>query len=382
MNTTGALAPSQADLLQPDGLSAGALRRLLARRKGLLLAVPLLAGALCAAIAFALPDVYRASVRLLPPQQQGQGGAAALLSQLGGGSGGLAALKNPADVYVGMLKSRTVADQLVAKYGLKTVYGQASADKTRRKLGQNTRIAAEKEGFILIEVDDADAARAAALGNAYVAALASLNQMLAVTEASQRRVFFERQLGKTRDQLAAAEMAMKQALDTDGVISVDSESRAALEIVGRIRAQISAKEIEMASMAAFVTTSNPDYLRVQAELGSLRRELSHLENGRGDGAAAVPAGQPAGLGNIQILRDVKYHQMLYELLAKQYELARLDEAKDSALLQVLDAAVAPERPVGPPRALWILMAMAAGLALAVALIVLQHYRASGPAAAR
>jgi tyrosine-protein kinase Etk/Wzc len=381
MNTTGALAPSQADLVQPDGVNIAVLRRLLARRKGMLLALPLLAGTLCAAIAFALPDVYRASVRLLPPQQQGQGGAAALLSQLGGGSGGLAALKNPADVYVGMLKSRTVADQLVAKYDLKSVYGQASADKTRKKLGQNTRIAAEKEGFILIEVDDADAARAAALGNAYVAALAGLNQMLAVTEASQRRVFFERQLGKSRDQLAAAEIAMKQALDTGGVISVDGESRAALETVGRIRAQISAKEIELASLAAFVTTSNPDYLRVQAELGSLRRELSHLENGR-SGAAAAPSGQPAGLGSIQILRDVKYHQMLYELLAKQYELARLDEAKDSALLQVLDAAVAPERPVGPPRALWILMAMAAGLALAVALIVLQHVRAGGPAAAR
>lgn len=351
------------------------LTAVLARRKGLLVGLPLLCAAVGAAATFALPDIYRANVRLLPPQQA-QSGTAALLAQLGGAGGAAASLgglKNPADVYVGMLKSRTIADTLIAKHDLKRVYDTPSQEKARRILAKNTGVTSEKEGFILVSVDDTDPKRAAVLGNAYVAALTELTSKMAVTEATQRRAFFERQLLQTRDNLANAEIALKGALDTQGVISVDSESRAIVETVGRVRAQISAKEIELSSMEAFVTRNNQEYLRVKAELASLREELSKLENGR-PGAGRPGNAAQTGLGNIKILRDVKYHQMLYELLAKQFELARLDEAKDNAVVQVLDAAVEPERPVAPNRLLLTLLALVGGALLALLIILFGHYK--------
>ena len=341
----------------------------LAKHKKLIVRLPLVVGAIAAAISFALPNVYKASTKLLPPQQA-QSGAAALLSQLGGVAGlaGAAGLKNPNDLYIGMLKSRTMADKLNAQFGLQKVYGADTLEETRRILESNSTIAAGKEGLITIDVEDEDKKLAARLANAYVSELVALTKVLAVTEASQRRMFFERQLELAKDNLAKAEMTFKGALDTRGVISVDADSRAIVETVGRLRAQVSAKEIQLSSMRAFVTTSNPEFKRAQEELNSLRSELSKLENGRpatGPSGGAAPGNQ-VGLENIKILRDVKYYQMLYELLAKQYEVARLDEAKDTSLIQVLDPAIEPERKSKPRRAIIVLLS--AMLALIAAII--------------
>lgn len=333
----------------------------MAKYKKLIICLPIVAAIASAAISFVLPNIYKASTKLLPPQQS-QSGAAALLSQLGGAAGALAgsSLKNPNDLYIGMLKSRTIGDKLIAKFDLQNVYDEETMEKTRLTLENNTVIAAGKDGLITIDVEDNDKKRATQLANTYVAELVSLTKILAVTEASQRRVFFERQLEQSKDNLAKAEMALKGALDTHGVISVDADSRAIVETVGRLRAKISAKDIEISAMKAFVTTSNPDYKRVQEELISLRSELSKLENGRpdleSDGHPDVSGStKQVGLENIKILRDVKYYQMLYELLAKQYEVARLDEAKDTAIIQVLDPAIEPERKFKPKRSVLILI---------------------------
>jgi uncharacterized protein involved in exopolysaccharide biosynthesis len=189
------------------------------------------------------------------------------------------------------------------------------------------------------------------LANAYVDELINLTKFLAVTEASKRRLFFEQQLEMSKNNLAAAEFSLKNALDTRGVISVDADSRAIVETVGNLRAKVSAKEIQLNSMNAFVTSNNPEYRRTQEELNSLKAELSKLENGRPNSSQDDEnKGSKEGLKNIKILRDVKYYQMLYELLAKQYEAARLDEAKDSAIIQVLDPAIVPERKFAPKRA--------------------------------
>jgi uncharacterized protein involved in exopolysaccharide biosynthesis len=186
--------------------------------------------------------------------------------------------------------------------------------------------------------------------------LVELSKTLALTEASQRRVFYEGQLEAAKNNLATAEMSLKGALDTRGVISVDSESRAIVETVGRLRAQVSAKEIQLNSMRAFVTESNPSYKQAEEELASLRNELSKLENGRASGSAAgAGAVKPGGFENIKLLRDVKYYQMLYELLAKQYEVARLDEAKNPSIVQVLDSAIEPERKSKPHRAIIVIL---------------------------
>jgi tyrosine-protein kinase Etk/Wzc len=314
-----------------------------------------LAGAFISAlISFSLSDVYETSTKILPPQQS-QSSAAALLSQLGGAAGSLAAgvagLKNPSDLYIGMLRSRTIADNLIATYDLKKVYEQEYLEKTRKKLAEHTSISGGKDGLITIGVEDHDKDRAAKLANSYVEELVKLTRTLAITEASQRRLFYERQLEMAKNNLANAEIALKSGLDARGVTNVDVESRAIAETIGRLRAQISAKEIQLNSMRPFMTENNPSLQRVAEELNSLRRELSRLENGQGEKSPVNENGtnNKVGLENIKLLRDVKYYQMLYELLAKQYEVARLDEAKDPAIIQVLDLAVAPERRSGPKR---------------------------------
>lgn len=353
-----------------QGFTLVGLLIVLARHKKLLVLFPLAVALATTAISYALPNVYKASTKLLPPQQA-QSGAAALLSQLGGAASvvaGAAGIKNPNDTYIGMLKSRTIADILIDKFDLQKVYDEDSRDKTRKELEMNTVITAGKDGLISIDVEDEDQKRVARIANGYVAELVKMTSVLAVTEAAQRRIFFERQLTMAKDNLANAEMVLKGALDTRGVISVDSDSRAIVETVARLRAQVSAKEIQLNSMQAFVTINNQEYKRALQELSSLRSELSKLENGRPAPAGITNAGanKQVGLENIKILRDVKYYQMLYELLAKQYEVARMDEARDAALIQVLDPALEPERKVKPRRAIIIILATLLAFIAAVA----------------
>jgi uncharacterized protein involved in exopolysaccharide biosynthesis len=332
---------------------------ILAKYKKTILGVTLGAGIVAALISSALPKEFKATTRLMPPQQQT--GASALLSQLGGISGaaaGVAGLKNPNDLYIGMLNSRTVADNLIARFDLKKAYGLDSQERTRSELAEHSSISSSRDGLISIEVLDNDQKRAAPLANAYVEELVKLTKRLAVTEAGQRRLFYERQLEKAKNDLANAEVKLKGAIDTRGFVSVDAESRGVAETVAKMHAQVSAKEIQLRSMSAFVTPDNPAYRQVQEELVSLRAQLAKLENGRPASAAPADAGQVQGLENVRTLRDVKYYQMLYELLAKQYELARLDEAKDTSIIQVLDPAVEPERKSKPRRAFIVLCSMA------------------------
>jgi tyrosine-protein kinase Etk/Wzc len=352
----------------------------LARYKKYLIVVPLIVATVAALISFAIPNTYKATARLLPPQQA-QSGAAALLSQLGGMAGaaaGAAGIKNPNEMYIGMLRSRTIGDKLIQHFNLKQVYDTKSQEKALKTLAEMTTIGAGKDGLITIEVEHPDQKTVAKLTNQYVQELIKLTNVLAVTEAAQRRVFFEQQLERSKDNLAKAEINLKQALDSRGVISVDGDSRAMVETVGRLRAQISAKEIQINSMRAFVTTTNPEFRRANEELSSLRGELSNLENGRGESAAAPgPATNKAGLENIKILRDVKYYQMLYELLAKQYEAARLDEAKETSVIQVLDAAVEPERKFKPKRAIIVMLSAFAGFFISIIWIFVSELKRRG-----
>lgn len=343
-----------------------------ARRKKFVIVLPLLVGSIVAALSFALPNVYKAGARLLPPQQQST--SMALLSQLGGGASlaaGMAGLKNPNDLYVAMLKSRTIADRLISRFALKNVYDTKSLEEARSELANNTSVISGKDGLIVIEVEDQDRKRVAPIANAYVEELLRLTKVLAVTGASQRRMFFGKELEAAKDNLSKSEMDLKQALNSRGVTSVDAESRAVIERLARLRAAVSAKEIQINAMRAFVTEANPEFMRTNEELKSLRAELSKMENGT-EGSSLSAAQTPEGLQSIKILRDVKYYEMLYELLSKQFEIARLDEAKDPSLIQVLDPAIEPERKVKPRRALIVLGSMLAAMVCAIAWILVEE----------
>ena len=340
----------------------------LAKHKKLIVGVTATFAAFAVAVSLAMPNIYKATVKLMPPQQS-QSGAAALLSQLGGVANmaaGVAGLKNPNDLYVGMLQSRTVADNLIARFKLMDVYDTESLERARLKLDDNTTVRAGKDGLITIEVEDKNKKLVANLANGYTEELLKLTQTLAVTEASQRRVFYEQQLEQAKNNLANAEVKLKGSLDTNGVISVDAQSRAMLATAARLRAEVSAKEIELNSMRPFVTPENPDFKRTEEELKSLRAELAKLQNGRGSSDGGLgPGSGKSGFENIRVLRDVKYYQMLYELLAKQYELARLDEAKDVSTIQVLDKAVEPEKKSKPKRSIIVMVSTLFGLAVGI-----------------
>ncbi|OQS30692.1 hypothetical protein B0T41_01785 [Chromobacterium violaceum] len=312
--------------------------------------------------------VFTASGSIMPPQQQNSG-VNGLLGQLGGlagAAGSISGLKSPNDLYIGMLQSRTVADRLIARFQLKERYGQDTLDATRKTLQSRTAISNGKDGLISISVDDYDPVFAAQLANGYVDELKRLNQTLAVTDAAKRRLFFEQQLKQTKEQLTNAETALKQTQEKTGLVQPEGQLPAIVNSVTQLRANIAAKEVQLEAMRSYATPQNPFYIRTEQELGGLREQLAKLETGKENGGdLMVPTGKVAqsGLEYLRRLREVKYQETIFELLAKQYELAKIDESKDSSLIQVLDAATPPELKSKPNRAMIMLTALLAGFML-------------------
>src|SRR5712691_1680118 len=268
---------------------------IVAKHKWIVLGVPFIAAIGAAIISLLLPNVFTGTTRILPPQQSASA-ASALLNQLGGAIGGVAGatggalgIRNPNDLYVGMLRSRTVADNLISRFELGKVYGEDRLSDARKRLEKETTITAGRDGIITIEVEDRDSKRAAEIANAYVEELMKLTKVLAVTEGSQRRLFFERQLVQAKDNLTAAEITARQGLQRGGLAQVDAQGRSMIEVTARLRAQISSKEVQIGSMRTFAAEGNPELQRTQDEIQALRRELSRIEGsspivalGRGD----------------------------------------------------------------------------------------------------
>lgn len=350
------------------GISLVDMLLVLVKHKRIIILLPIILFVVGLSISSLSPKIYKANTKILPPQQS-QSTAATMLSQLGGLAGGAGAalgIKNPNDLYLGMLKSRAIEDKLIQRFDFKKKYEQKLFENTRLEFEANSVIASGKDGIITVEFQDRDPKIAAAVANAYIEELVILTGKFALTEASQRRMFFEKQLLQAKDKLIAAEAALNGTLERKGMISVDAQSKAVLETVARLRAGIAAKEIQLKAMQAFVTPNNNEYKRANQELISMKQELDKQENGSLTETGTASKVKESGLGSIQILRDVKYYQMLYELLSKQYEVARLDEAKDIPLIQVLDKALEPERKFKPQRAL--ISILSAFLGLIVALI--------------
>jgi tyrosine-protein kinase Etk/Wzc len=351
----------------------------LARHKGLIIRVTLASAVIAALVSLLLPNRYTATTKILPPQQAASA-SSMLMNQIGGsGMGSLAALagstlglKNPSDIYIGILKSRSIADDLISKFELMHVYRDKRLSDTRKDLADKTDVVAEKEGLISISVDDKDPKRAAAMANTYVDELRSMTQHLAISEASQRRLFFEQQMQQAKDDLSNAEVAMKETQQKTGMIQLDSQAKAVIEAIGSLRAQIAAKEVQLQAMRSYATDQNPQYILTQQQLGGLREQLSKLESqaGGGDGDPILSTGKVPGasLEYVRKYRDVKYYETIFELLAKQYEAAKIDESRQAAVIQVVDPAVIPDKKSWPKRSLITLAAAVLGLFSTIAYI--------------
>ena len=324
-------------------------------------------------IAFSIKPVFTAEAVILPPQQQSSA-SSLLLGQLGAlgslGGGSALGLKNPADMFIGILQSRSIADQLIDDFHLQDVYRDRFRIETRKELARNTNVESSKDGLIHITVKDHDPKRAAALTNAYVDQLHTLNARLAIGEAAQRRLFFDQQISKESLSLAQSEEAFKAMQVKTGVIQLSGQAQMTLSMIAGVQAQIASREVQLGVVRTFATDENPDVTRLQQEISSLKSHLATLESGQqgsGPGDVQVSSGRvpEASLEYLRKARDVRYHEALFELLAKQREAASLDEAKSAPLIQVVDSAVVPERKSGPPRVLIVLGSGFLGFLIAI-----------------
>jgi tyrosine-protein kinase Etk/Wzc len=333
----------------------------LAKHKKVILGLPFLAAVLAAGITLLMPNWYTATAKLLPPQQS-QSNAIAILGQLGALSGGASSalgLKNPSDIFVAMLKSRTVADALIERFKLKDIYDEKYLQNARKKLAKRADITASREGVITIEVEDRSPSRAADIANAYIEELEKLTRSLAVGEAGQRRLFFEQQLNKAKTDLTNAEHALAQFQIDKKILNPQGQASLTISAAAGLQAQIAAKEVQIASLSSFATQENPDLHRAKEELSGLRSALAKVARGKsddiGDVLISIGKAPEQALEYLRKFRDVKYYETLFELLAKQYEIARIDEAKEATLIQVLDIAIPPEIRSSPKRALIVVL---------------------------
>lgn len=356
-------APDTDRQIADDEINPLDLLIVLVKYKKLILGLPLAASLIAIVIALLLPKIYTAQARILPPQQRESSAVAALsaLTGIGGGAGAMVGqalgLKNPNELYVGILKGNTIADRMIERFDLKERFQKATMVATRKALEGRTTITSGKDGLIVIEVDDEDPSRAADMVNAYIEELDRLMQALAITQASQRRLFFERQLTTAREQLIHAEMGLRQAIEEKGLVAMDAQSRGVVGAVERLRAEVAARQIQLDAMRTYATESNPDSVRLRHEIRSIQSELTKLESGKsanhkGAGGKSV---SPAGLENIRLLRETKFLEAMVELLTKQFEAAKIDEAQDAAIIQVVDKAIAPDFKSKPKRALIVII---------------------------
>jgi tyrosine-protein kinase Etk/Wzc len=311
----------------------------------LLVLGPLAVGFTAFGVSFLIPPTYTAKTQFLPPQQQ-QSAAANMLASLGG-LGGLASavggIKNPADQYLAYMKSVTLQDSLIERFKLLERYEAKTKTDARLALNGRVRTLSGKDGLISVEVDDKDPKFAAELANAHVEELAKLLGKLATTEAQQRRLFFEKQLNQVKDKLIQSEIALKATGVSGSVLKSNPVS--AVAAVAGLQAAVTAQEVRLGAMRGYFAETAADFKQAQRELSNLRAQLVKQEKD-----APLTGGKSSKEGDyINKYREFKYHETLYELFSKQFELAKVDEAREGALVQVLDEAEAPERKAKPKK---------------------------------
>jgi len=315
------------------------------------------AGLLAYGIVFLIPPTYTATTTFLPPQQQ-QSAASSLLSSLGslaGLAGGAGNARTPADQYVALMQSATVSDRIVDQFKLLDVYDEKYRVDARRELAKNVRVAVgKKDGLITVDVDDKSPQRAADMANRLVDELRRMTDTIAVSDAQQRRKFFELELRQTQEKLVQAQQALQASGFTQGALK--SEPRSAAEGYARLRAEVTAAEVRLQTLRGSLSDATPEVQQQQNALAALRGQLARLEQTADAGSGPDYVGK---------YREFKYQETLFDLFAKQYELARVDESREGALIQVVDPATAPEKKSKPKR---VIIALAAALLSGLALV--------------
>ena len=348
-----------------DEISLLDLATALGEEKATLFAIPFITTLVAVVVSLQMTPIFTAKTVVMPPQQQQSGAAAALasLGGLAGLAGAAGGIKSPDEMYVALLGSNNLQNRLIADLKLQERYEAKTLTDARAALKAQVRFSADKKsGLLNIEADDKDPAFAAELANRHVVELRTMLGRLAVTEAQQRRVFYEQQIQQTQDKLAVAEVAFRAAKEKSGMQVTTVLAESGVRASAELRGQIAAREVQLQAISRFATAQNPDTQRIASELAALRSQLNKTEQGSGESkVAASPLHQEA----VKSYRDVKVQEAMLEVLIRQYELARVDEAKEGPLIQQVDVAMAPERKSKPKRAQIVLVAAFAGLFLGV-----------------
>jgi len=339
-------------------------------------------------VALLKPNIFTARATLLAPGGQTQSSSAAALAaigSLGGLAGGGFSAKTPDELYVSLLRSDTVQRALDQRFQLQKRYDVRSYESLRRTLPEYVRIAADKKsGVISVEVDDEEGQFAADLANAHADEVTRLLGRLAVSEAQQRRVFFEQQLKDTKENLIQAEQALRQVQEKSGMVVLDKQAEAIITGVAQLKAQIAEREVRLKVLRTGATSENPDVLRLNSELAALRSELARMESapaGSASGPATasidIPVGKLPGaaVDYVRARREVKFQETLLESMLRQFEIAKLDEAKEGPSLQRVDIAVKPDRKSKPARAVIVLSSTLLAVLASMAWVIGRRYAA-------
>ncbi len=351
-----------------SGVSWTELGAPIVRRWPSVLAVTVLAGAAGIGASYLITPTFQSVTTFLPPQQQNTAASAlASLGALAGLAGVSGSAKNPADEYVGLMQSVTVADQIVDRFQLMTVYKAKFRDEAHRRLADHTVITlGKKDGLISVQFEDTDPKRAANIANQYVEELRRLTSVLAVSEAQQRRVFFEHQLQEVGKKLAVAQAALGRSGFDEGALK--AEPKATADVYARVKAQLAANEVGLEGLRSALAETAPEIRQRLATRAALQAQLTDLERT----AASSPASSKSDF--IDKYREFKYQETLSEVMVRQYEAARVDEAREGALVQVVDVAKPAERKSGPKRLYIGIGAAIAGFAVYAALSVMRERR--------
>jgi uncharacterized protein involved in exopolysaccharide biosynthesis len=336
----------------------------LGEEKKTLFAVPAITTTLAIVVSLLMTPIFTAKTVMMPPQQQQSGAATALagLGVLAGLAGAAGGVKSSDEMYIAFMQSESLQNEIIKKLDLQERYKAKTFVDTRNALKGNVKIATDKKsGLITIEADDKDPEFAAKLANTHVEELRNLMGKLAVTDAQQRRVFFEQQIAKTQEELAQAEANFRAAKEKSGMQVTAVIAEGSVRASAEMRGQIAAKEVQMQAMSRFATPQNPDVQRLSSELGALRSQLAKIEQGSGGEERTSPLQQLA----VKSFRDIKAREAMMGVLVAQYESARVDESREGPLIQVVDPAQAPELKSKPKRAVLVLVAAFAGLFLGV-----------------
>lgn len=307
-------------------------------------------------ISLILPKTYRATASVLPPQ--GESSMSSMMMSkaqagVGGGLGNFLGLKSPADLWLGILRSNTVSDAIISRFKLKELLGMKAIEDVRQSLSSKVEIKKSKEEIISIAVVDSDPKRAAEMANAFVEELDRVNKGLGTTGGQRTRFFLEERLVLAKDELERLEDELRRFQEGTNAVRIDEQSKAVMEAVGQVKGNIIAKEVELETLLTYTTDENPQVKTVRTHLSEMRKKQREFESGKSDYGVFIPINRVPGLSvrYAELVRDLKVQETLFELLTQQYEMAKIQEAKDSPTIQVLDVATPPDKKYKPRRSL-------------------------------